>query len=298
MNWWKRNSNSVLTAVEIFGFIGTVVTTVRATSKIQQKPEYYRFKSNKTLEKEELAQGVYTEHLRDKTKKERAVDFFRAMFPECVTPLIFGSITIGAMIGCKHQYMSQQAALASSYTVLKRMYDENRDKVQEIMDEISPLDHNNPTALDNIEESMNGEAGKRNDIFFLEYSGRRFKSNLADVEEALELFDEQFQKSGCASFNDLYLYLGIAETKLGVDNGFADSGRMNNPALPEDKWEHIEWSIRKVTEATGINDKESKELEDSGKFIYMISVDNNLTSVSFYQDMSNWEIANGLHESL
>lgn len=292
MNWWKRNSNTIFTIVEFVGFVGTVVSTARATSRIIKKPEYQATQQDKKLVKVELAQGVYTDELREKTIKDKVVDWTKALFPEVVTPFIFGTITLTAMCCKQHQYASQQAAIASSYTMAKRLYDENRDKVNQLMDEIDPLDTENPTAFDNIEESMNGTPGNRNDIFFLEYSGRRFKSSLSDVKEALELFDEQFKKSGCACFNDLYVYLGIAETKLGADNGFADMGRMNNPILPESEWQSIEWEIRKVTKCTGIN------AEENGKCIYMISLNNYLVDVTFYQDMCNWALANGLHESL
>ena len=298
MTWWRRNSNTVLTIVEVVGFVGTIVSTVRATSKISEKPEWIAFKMDKKIEKEELAPGVYTERFRDKTIKERTVDLTKAVFPEAITPLIFGTVTMAAMVGTRHQYVSQQTAIASSYTMAKRLYDENRERVNEIMNDIRPLDPENPSALDDIEVSMNGDPDNRNDVFFLEYSGRRFKSSVADVEEALDLFNEQFRKSGCAAFNDLYVYLGIAETKLGADNGFCDLGRMYNPAIPEEEWENVEWSIRKVTTATGINAEDSKRLEDNGKFIYMISFNNYLTDVAFYQDMCNWAVANGLHESL
>lgn len=298
MNWWKRNSNTIFTIVEFVGFVGTVVSTARATTKITKKLEYHNAKQNKKLAKVELAPGVYTEEFREKTAKEKAVDWTRALFPEIVTPLIFGTITVTAMCCKQHQYVSQQTAIASSYTMAKRLYDENREKAKEIMDKINPFDTENETMCDNIEESMNGDPENRNDIFFLEYSGRRFKSNLADVQEALDLFDEQFKKSGCACFNDLYVYLGIAETKLGADNGFADMGRMNNPILPESEWQSIEWDIRKVTKATGINAEDSVKLEENGKYIYMISFNNYLVDVAFYQDMCNWELANGLHESL
>lgn len=298
MNWWKRNSNTIFTIVEFAGFVGTVVSTARATIKITKKLEYHNAKQSKKLAKVELAQGVYTEELREKTIKDKVVDWTKVLFPEVVTPFIFGTITITAMCCKQHQYASQQAAIVSSYTMAKRLYDENRDKVNQLMDEIDPLDTENPTAFDNIEESMNGTPGNRNDVFFLEYSGRRFKSSLSDVKEALELFDEQFKKSGCACFNDLYVYLGIAETKLGADNGFADMGRMNNPILPESEWQSIEWEIRKVTKCTGINAEDSVKLEENGKYIYMISFNNYLVDVAFYQDMCNWALANGLHESL
>lgn len=299
MNWWKRNSNTVLTVVEIVGFVGTIVSTARAAVKISSKPEYYASKQNKKLVKVELAQGVYTEKFEDKTKTEQAVQFVKACFPEAITPLIFGSVTVASMIGTRHQYVSQQAGIASLYTMSKRMYDEHKDKVNELMNDICPLSEENPTALDNIEESMNGKPEDRNDIFFLEYSGRRFKSSLPDVEEALALFDDQFRKDGgCACFNDLYVYLGIAETKLGVANGFCDEKRMNNPYIPKEEWEHINWTIRKVTRATGINAEDSKKLEDNGNYIYMISFNNYFTDVQFYEDMCYWAECNGLNDSL
>lgn len=279
MTWWKRNSNTVLMIVELVGFVGTVVTTAIAAPKVAKKIESIDISKDDPIPK-------------------KAVKTVRAVGRDCVTPLIFGTITISAMIGCKRQYMSQQAAIASSYTMFKRMYDENKEKVNEALDDICPLDLKNPSAFDEIEVSMNGDPDNRNDIFFLEYSGRRFKSSLSDVKEALDIFDEQFLKSGCASFNDLYVYLGIAETRLGAEYGFADMKRMNNPYCPESDWDHIEYDIRKVTKATGINAEDAQRLEESGKYIYMISFNNYSTDVAFYQDMCNWAISNGLHESL
>lgn len=282
---FRHNSNKILTIVEIVGFVGALATTARAAPKIKKKIDQIPPVKDVKIE---LATGLYSHEIQPITTKEKAVQVVRACFPECITPLIFSSVTLCAMIGSRRQYISQQAALASSYTMFKRLYDENKEKVDELMNDISPFDQNNPTATAAVEESMNGDPKDRNDIFFLEYSGRRFKSSIADVEEALELLDEQFQKTGIVKFNDLYLYLGIAETKLGVDNGFIDWFRLNNPEHQES--EHLEWTIRGVTKATGINVEDAKKLEDNGDVIYMISFANTFErNVDFYQELSAYE---------
>lgn len=270
MSWWERNSNTVLTAVELIGFVGAMVTTAIAAPKVKKKIEEIDIPEEATI-------------------KQKAVIYVRTVGRECITPIVFTAVTLGAMAGCKRQYAAaNQAAIASSYTMAKRLYDENKERVNEIMDDICPLDSENPSAFNGIEESMNGNPEDRNDIFFLEYSGRRFKSSLADVEEALALLDEQFQKESIVSFNALYLYLGIAESKLGVDNGFIDWFRLNVPDHQES--EHIEYTIRKVTRATGINAEEAKKLEDAGEYIYMISFSNALEpNVTLYHEIKALE---------
>lgn len=276
-----RNSNKILTIVEIVGFVGSLATTARAAPKVADKikklPRVRHVKN-------EVAPGVYSHEIEQIPNKERALMIARACFPECITPLIFSSVTLCAMVGTRRQFVNQQTAIASSYTMAKRLYDENKEKVNKLINDISPLDPNNPSALAAVEESMNGDPKDRNEVFFLEYSGRRFKSSRADVEEALELLDEQFQKTGLIKFNDLYLYLGIAESKLGVENGFIDWYRLNYPDHQES--EHLEWEIRGVTRATGINPEDAKKLEDNGEVIYMISFANTLEgNISFYQEL-------------
>ena len=160
MNWWDRNGNTVLTTIGIVGFVGTIVTTAKAAPKISTKLKQRR---KKKIQKVELAPGVYSSEVVDLTPKENAVCIVQAMFPECVTPLIFGSITIGAMLGCKKQYAYQQTAIASTYTMMKRLYDENRSKVKKVMDDICPFETDNRTMFDNVEESMHGDPEDRRD---------------------------------------------------------------------------------------------------------------------------------------
>lgn len=274
MNWWRRNSNTIFTIAEIIGFVGTVVTVTKAAIDISNKPEIKAL-NKKVVEKEELVTGVTTERLRDKTIKEKSAIIVKACFPECITPLIFTTVTIGAMACCKKQYASQ-AAIASGYTLAKRMYDENKEKVQEVINEINSIDKTDPNQFDNIEVSRNGDPKDNNDIFMFEWSGRRFKSSVPCVDEAIELCKEHFKKRGCISFNNIYLYNGINESKIGVENGFADMGRMNHPELPDNEWADL--------------DMYRQEVEGpDGRVIHMICVDNNVEWVWWFQTLLDHE---------
>ena len=173
------------------------------------------------------------------------------------------------MIGCRHQYVSQQAALASSYTMIKRMYDKNKEKVNAMLNDICPEPHSK-----DIEESTIGDPEKKNKIFFLEYSGRRFLGDPEAVENALYELDDYYQLVGLLSGNDIYNSLGIAETKLGVDNGFADCKRLDNPEFQES--DHLEWSINDVPDG-------------DDKTIGVISFGNHLDNVVFYQSIIDQE---------
>ena len=278
MNWWERNGNSVMTAIEFVGFIGTVVTTAIAAPKVAKKIE------NIDISEEDNIQT-------------KAVKVVRTIGRDCIWPLIFGTMTIASMAECKRQY-SNQAAIASFYTVGKRLYDEHKDKVQEVMDDICPIDTENPLMFDNIEESRNGDEKNRNDIFYLEYSGRRFKSNLKDVEDALEIASDEFFDMGTLLWNELYLILGIAETKLGSYMGFMDSERMDNPNLSKNDRGPLYWQIRKVTCGEGLSALESKKMQDNGKYIYMISFGNVPDDITWYRDLDAWDEANELKPSL
>lgn len=249
--------NKILTVIEFVGFVGTVITTARAAPKVAQKIESIDISEETTL-------------------SQKAIIYTKAIGKDCVTPLIFSAVTISAMLTKEHQYRSQ-AAIASSYTLGKRLYDENRERIKKVMNDICP-DTEDPKFFDNVEESRNGEAKNRKQIFYLEWSGRRFKSSFSDVTEALELAKEQYSKRGCISFNDLYLYLGIVETKLGVENGFADMGRMNHPELPEGDWEPLDIYIREVS-----NPKKEDQI------VYMICAGNNIEHVYWYNQLLDYE---------
>ena len=294
MNWWDRHGNTVLTVIEFIGFVGTVTTTAMAAPKIKQKLDCRR---RKKIVKQELAPGVSTEYVEDLEFKENAVEIARCVFPECLTPLIFGTVTVLAMVGCKKQY-SNQAELAAAYTVGKRLYDEHKEKIHKVMDDINPFESNDSLYFDNVEESKNGKPENRNDIFFLEYSGRRFKSNLKDVEDALEIANDEFFDMGTLLWNELYLVLGIAESKLGSYMGFLDSERMDNPNLPKNDRGPLYWQIRKVTCGEGISALESEKMQENGKFIYMISFGNVPDDVTWYRDLDAWDEAYELKLSL
>lgn len=249
--------NKVLTVVELIGFVGTIITTARAAPIVARK-----------LESIDISE--------DATLPQKAITYTKAVGKDCVTPLIFSTVTLSAMLAKDHQYRSQ-AAIASSYTLGKRLYDENRERIKKVMNDICP-DTEDPKFFDNIEESRNGEAKNRKDIFYLEWSGRRFKSSFSDVTEALELAKQQYNEQGCISFNNLYLYLGIVETKCGVENGFADMGRMNHPNLPEGDWEPLDIYIREIA-----NPKKEDQV------IYMICSGNNIEHVWWYQALFDYE---------
>lgn len=249
MTWWKQNGNTVLTFVEFIGFVGTVVTTAMAAPKVYEKIK------EMDISKENLT-------------PKKAIQVVRTVGKDCLKPFIFATVTVGAMAGCKRQY-SNQAAIASAYTVGKHLYDEHKEKIQEIMDDICP----EPKTTD-IEESIIGDPKKRNKVFFLEYSGRRFIGDPEAIENALYELDDYYQLVGLLSGNDIYNSLGIVETKLGVDNGFADCKRLNNPEFQES--DHLDWSINDVT-------------GEDGKTIGVISFSNYLDNVVFYQTFIDQE---------
>lgn len=294
MNWWDRHGNTVLTVIEFIGFVGTVTTTAMAAPKIKQKLDCRR---RKKIVKQELVPGVSTEYIEDLEFKENAVEIARCVFPECLTPLIFGTVTVAAMIGCKKQY-SSQAEMAAFYTMGKRIYDEKKDKIQEVMDGINPFESNDSLYFDNIEESQNGEPGNNDEIFMLEYSNRRFKSKRALVEEALELASDEFFDMGNLLWNELYLYLGIAESKLGAYMGFADAERMDDPNLPRGDRGPLYWDIKDVICGEGINADESKKLQEQGKTISVISFGNIPEDIAWFREITDYDMTHELNLSL
>ncbi len=270
MSWWKRNSNTVLTAVELIGFVGAMVTTAIAAPKVKKKIDEIDIPKEATI-------------------KQKAVIYVRTVGRDCLTPIIFTAVTLGAMAGCKRQYAAaNQAAIASSYTMAKRLYDENKERVNEIMDDICPLDSENQSTFESVEISKNGNPEEADEVFCLEYSGRRFKSKECWVREGLDLSSEHFQNDPIISWNDIYLYLGIAPTKMGADNGFIDDKRVNFPEHQES--DHLEYELRKVTRATGIDEEESKRLEKNGDYIWLISFSNqHQQNLSFYHELKAFE---------
>lgn len=275
MNWWDRHGNTVLTVIEFIGFVGTVTTTAMAAPKIKQKLDCRR---RKKIVKQELALGVSTEYVEDLELKENAVEIARCVFPECLTPLIFGTVTVAAMIGCKKQY-SSQAELAAAYTVGKRLYDEHKEKIHEVMDEIRPTNEDDVSSLLKIEESKLGDPKKRTEVFLLEYSYRRFLADPEEVEKGLIrartlLLEDPIGLLG----NELYRELGIMDSKIGTFFGFLSTEMMDDDTLPENEKGPLYWEIYDIVDPT-----------DENRCVHVISFHNAIDEVSWFREMGDTE---------
>ena len=275
MNWWDRHGNTVLTVIEFIGFVGTVTTTAMAAPKIKQKLDCRR---RKKIVKQELAPGVSTEYVEDLEFKENAVEIARCVFPECLTPLIFGTVTVLAMIGCKKQY-SSQAELAAAYTVGKRLYDEHKEKIHEVMDDIRPTNEDNMSSLCKIEESKLGDPKKRTEIFLLEYSCRRFLADPEEVEKGLIrarnlLLEDPIGILG----NELYSELGLMDSKIGAFFGFLSTEMMDDKSLSENEKGPLYWEIHDIVDPV-----------DESRCVHVISFDNAIDEVSWFREMGTTE---------
>ena len=62
--------------------------------------------------------------------------------------------------------------------------------------------------------------GKGTTLCFEGYSGRLFYSCREEVERAIGNLNEAYEITGSACLNDLYRYLGIAETYFGEQHGW------------------------------------------------------------------------------
>lgn len=149
-----------------------------------------------------------------KGEKLTTVEKVKVAGPTYIPAALVGVSTIACIFGANAFSKHQQASLMSAYAMLDASYKEYREKVNDLYGENADTDVKNEIAKDKYKEADIPQGGEL-ELFFDEFSGRFFRSTLADVQRAEYEINRDLTLRDWATINEFYDYLKIPHVDAG-----------------------------------------------------------------------------------
>lgn len=134
--------------------------------------------------------------------------------PAYIPAALVGVSTIACIFGANALNKHQQASLMSAYAMLDTSYKEYRAKVKDLYGDDADTEVKNDIAKDKYEEA-DIQRVDGFDLFYDEFSGRFFKSTLAEVQRAEYEINRDLNLRDWATINEFYDYLKIPHVDAG-----------------------------------------------------------------------------------
>lgn len=166
------------------------------------------------------------------SKKEAIVSAWKCYIPA----VAIGASTIACIIGANALNKRQQAALTGAYALVRRSYNEYKDKLKELYGE----DAHNAIVDSIVKEkckdiSITSTGGWYNSTldfgdgmepeitrtFYDAFSQRYFESTIEKVIQAEYHLNRNFMFAGTIPLNDFYEFLGLEKTEFGDTVGWS-----------------------------------------------------------------------------
>lgn len=229
VQFFKRNSATILTCVGGVGVIATSIMAVKATPKAMKLVEKAKEEKGEELTK---------------------VEVIKAAGVVYIPTIITGVSTLACIFGANTLNKKQQAALMSAYALLDNSYKDYRNKLKELYGEEAHEAIVDAIAAEKAKDVgvrgsyMCGECDQLLDdvtsepvLFYEEYSNRYFEATIEQVLNAEYHLNRNYILRGYSCLNELYEFLGLETTDYGSMLGWT----------PTDEGEYwIEFNHRKV----------------------------------------------------
>lgn len=210
-----RNHSSTIMATAAVG--GVAVTGIVSYNAGLKVGELVSEENEKRLYK---AENLGLEY-RPMTPKE----IFKASARHYIVPIISAGVTIGFIITANRIDAHKKAVLASAYALSERTLQKYQDKITEMLGEETEEKIRNAVTDDEIKANP---PTKNNQVVVVDggvtfkdsFSGRYFKSTIAQVEKAGNKVDRDLNYEMQATLNDLYYELGIPNIPEGDEFGW------------------------------------------------------------------------------
>ena len=134
--------------------------------------------------------------------------------PAYIPAALVGVSTIACIFGANALNKHQQASLMSAYAMLDTSYKEYRAKVKDLYGDDADTEVKNDIAKDKYEEA-DIQRVDGFDLFYDEFSGRFFKSTLAEVQRAEYEINRDLNLRDWATINEFYDYSKIPHVDAG-----------------------------------------------------------------------------------
>lgn len=206
----KKNSPLILTIIGAVGVAATTVAAVKATPKALRLIEEAKEEKGEELTKLEVV-------------KTTAVCYIPAA-------VIF-TATMACIFSANILSQKQQATLTGAYAMLDQSYKKYRAKVKELYGNDADGKVKCAVAKDELEKQDIVKSDNDKILFYDDYSGRYFESDMETVLRAEYLANRTIMTECICTLAEFYKYLGLS----------AD----------DDLWNYIGWNCDTISEWTG-----------------------------------------------
>ncbi len=215
----RRHSSTILTVVGSAGVVTTAVLAVKATPKALELIEEEKNRQNRELFLDALSNDWEMCSQIDKLKPLEVVKVaWKPYIPAAVT----GLSTIACIFGANYLNARKQATLMSAYAVLDSAFKEYREKTKELYSD-NLIDQE--IVKSKFDKSMVLDSNK--ELFYDMQSMQYFESTMEEVEQAEDIFNQNFTSSDSAYLNEFLELLDIPLVDFGYDIGWcSQAGEM------------------------------------------------------------------------
>jgi len=270
--WTKMNSPEIMLFVGIGAGIGALITTQRATLKVDSVKKVHDEKKEKILrtscEYKENPDDFEDPYTKDRAaqdlillKRKTALEYVKLY----AGPVILEAVSIGLILGSHHIMKQRQAALAASCAAIAKAYQTYRqnviNKYGEEVDQEMLYGSEKKTIKKTETDPETGEKKKVTEeqeiirnfggspyarLFTRENSTEWFNDNpqnefmLAQREKEA---DTRLKCEGILTLNDVYRMIGLKPTDIGLTHGWRyrsqkdpDYGKFDNNVTFMTKW--------------------------------------------------------------
>ena len=230
----KRNGSTILTITGGVGVVSTAVMAVKATPKALEK-----------LNKAE----------QEKNDELTTFEKIKIAGPTYIPTVFVGTATLVCIFGANVLNKRQQAALVSAYAMIDSSFKEYKQKVKDIYGEEVHNEIVNSIMVEKAKDvgirssslcgscELTGEEACGDPVLFYDEWGKRyFESTIEQVIAAEYHLNRNFVLRSYATLNELYLFLGLEETKYGEAVGWTI----------EDELYWVDFNHKKVTLEDGL----------------------------------------------
>lgn len=199
-----KNSQVIMTTFSVGGLLGTVIFSVRATTKADLILAELRRKYGDEIPKDELA---------------------RKILPLYIPTVIMGGLTAASIIGSSRSAAKQNAVLASSLYSAEMMLKEYQAKVVETIGEKKELTVREGLAGDQITRNPVSRnqifiTGRGDHLCYDTLSGRYFKSDIEKLRQLQNEMNRCIISEMWVTLNQVYMEMGLDPIELGNDVGW------------------------------------------------------------------------------
>jgi hypothetical protein len=203
-----ENSPAILTGIGVTGVVTTAVLAAKGA---------FKSAGEIVAEEAELALKVESEEITPDEAEMTKKDMFDLTWKNYVPAFITGIATVGVII-CAHNIADRRvAAAAAAYTFVEKSFKDYQDKTKEKVGEKKEREIHDEVVEKRFRERDRSRpiiysSGRGNTNCFDSWSGRQFKSDMQEIQKAINNFNAQVLADDFVSLSVFWSYLGLDPT--------------------------------------------------------------------------------------